>query len=253
MLVDPEQEVVVRLADGTVRRVPSADVDRVEDTPPPPSVAPAATPFYPPERPSASHVEPKLQRPRAWLSLFGFLAADGPSGSAAASPDLAVGRRSDLDHATTFGGGLQLSYAFNGAFALGVLGQYVAWRVADAEHRNGILDAAGAARFQFKLDLGGTPADVFIQLPVGIGIVFLDDTGVTDLKWTTSPALMFGFNVGLEVFLSPRVGAFASIGWSRHAFSVEVETTQTPEPQKADVEIDQTMLQLGVSYALSYL
>ena len=258
MVVVPDQEVVVRLADGTVRTLAWADVERVDETLAASASTPAAAAAASEERERPVAAAPPFQIPGISLDLFGFFALGGGISESEQDARFGTVTTSTRDLAPTYGAGAQLNYAFNNVFGLGVLGQYTSWRAEGASHRNDFLDAALVPRVQFTFNVHGTAVAVFVQAPIGIGWVNPDDTDVTNLKWKTSPAAVFGFNLGIEVFVSPRFGSFFSMGWSHHAFKLETETDPSPftadlSTVKNDIQFQQMMFQLGLSYALSHL
>ena len=261
MAVVPDQDVSIRLADGTVRSVAWADVERIEEPPPPaaePVAPPVAAPVAPPKAAPVAIETPRPAASRATLGLYGFVAIGGNSDTAKLNQNMGfVMDYGTSDLTTTFGGGGQFFYAFSRGFALGFLAQYTSWRVALAPHRNAFIDGAIAPRFQFQFNINGSAAGVFVQLPIGVGWVDIDDTGVTKYKWKTTPAFLFGFHVGLEVSLSQQLGGFASLGWSRHAYGFDTESdpfgSGSTMKNHYDIAVDQAMFQLGVSYSLSRL
>ncbi len=218
----PGADLVLLMPDGTSRKIPRAEIVRVDwvapppaPPPPPPAYPPPAYPEPPPPTPS---VAPKVPADRGPLSLGLWMAGAVPSGT--------------LD-----GSGLSLSSAFRPQL---VLGLDASWRVADPLElgvylrlgggaSRGAVDAAclatGGRCDAFGLGVGLFPrwsfaprAAVNPWVQVGGGLEYLtasnDSAGIDYDGWEMGAWVGVDFRAGpvgaLGLFAGARWGEFTS-------------------------------------------
>jgi hypothetical protein len=277
MEVVPDQHVLVRLSDGTVRDVPWAEVDHVVrnsdasqsgapatiTTERQASALPQASGAIAEQRSVAPVVTDERDRARPpaigpTLALLGATSFGGGIHESATTNEDGV-QDADVasgDLAPTYGGAVHVNWPLHPYISIGALVRAMSFRSETATRRSLMLDGAVVPRVQYVFEAGGTRGALFFQVPVGLGWVQVHKPSSlpTDVSftWETSPAFVFGIGGGLQMLLTRAVGLTLDVGWLHHAFSYHITGAAGGSTSSADFsyQIDQVIVEGGLLFEL---
>jgi hypothetical protein len=275
MEVVPDQHVTIRLRDNSVREIAWGQVDHIEKSPAPNSVAPVPPAPEPPparwqqhparwqqqpdpeswqtrglsdERPHRLHQRARRDA-MAKLPTLAFLGQVTIGGSLDAEARQGSDSESESESLLPgYGIGGEFSVPVSRFFALGALINYSRLKGHDAAESVGFLDGAFVPRLQYAF--GGDPVVMRVFFEVQIGVGWADLPNVTTSAATSiTPVFDVGPSGGIELFASSHVGFLLKFGWRYHLFGFDAFAANGLKGSLT-LEYQTLVLQLGVLFAL---